>query len=252
MKRKYTFSQQIVSQLELILFSVGREMAHKKPWMHRHVSLRTTSTWVASTTRIRSEMSTVFLSNHGTGTVTWRSFSLKRPWWTHTFYGSFHQIMEPSHSSIFAWNWSLNYSAIIHVAKGNKLQTSSTEIEVRDGKSHFPVHVTLNRCSYCASRGQRHRSSWGCALCAVALCAGCFEPYHTTWRTLAWIKMEGAKFKFSWLSQKLVYLTCSSNYCCKCFASSLLWNNLLKQDILTVKNVISSKMHICNQEREPV
>ena len=122
MKRKYTFSQQIVSQLELILFSVGREMAHKKPWMHRHVSLHTTSTWVVSTTRIRSKMSTVFLLNRGAGTVTWRSFFLKRPWWTHTFYGSFHQIMEPSHSSIFAWNWSMNYSAIIHVAKGKELR----------------------------------------------------------------------------------------------------------------------------------
>ena len=159
--------------------------------------------------------------------------------------------LSPNHGAISQLDFRLE---LIAELLGNysccKRKQASTEIEVRDGKSHFPVHVTLNRCSYCASRGQRHRSSWGCALCAVALCAGCFEPYHTTWGTLAWIKMEGAKFKFSWLSQKLVYLTCSSNYCCKCFASSLLWNNLLKEDILTVNNVISSKMHICNQERE--
>ena len=137
--------------------------------------------------------------------------------------------LSPNHGAISQLDFRLE---LIAELLGNysccKRKQASTEIEVRNGKSHFPVHVTLNRCSYCASRGQRHRSSWGCALCAVTLCAGCFEPYHTMWGTLAWIKMEGAKFKFSWLSQKLVYLTCSSNYCCKCVASSLLWNNLLK------------------------
>ena len=186
--------------------------------------------------RIRSQMTTVFLSNRGAGTVTWRSFSFKRPWWTHTFYGSFHQIMEPSHNSILAWNWSMNYSAIFMSQKeksfdwdwsaGRKVTFSRPcDFESRIEDWSAGRKVTFSRpCDFesCASRGQRHRSSWECTLCAVTLCVGCFEPYHTTWGTLARIKMEGAKFKFSWLSQKLVYLTCSSNYCCKCFASSLI------------------------------
>ena len=53
----------------------------------------------------------------------------------------------------------------------------STDIQVPDCKSHFATCVTLNRCAYCPLRGQRHRSSWGCALCAVTLCGGCFEHY---------------------------------------------------------------------------
>ena len=69
---------------------------------------------------------------------------------------------------------------IYATATTRERKRASTEIEVRDGKSHFPVCVTLSRCSYCASRGQRHNSSWGCALCVVTLCVGCFEPYFTT------------------------------------------------------------------------
>ncbi|KAK3755676.1 hypothetical protein QZH41_000647 [Actinostola sp. cb2023] len=51
-------------------------------------------------------------------------------------------------------------------------------IEVRDGRSHFPVKVALNRCMHCAKRGERRRSSWGCSLCDVTLCIACFEPFH--------------------------------------------------------------------------
>ena len=60
-----------------------------------------------------------------------------------------------------------------------KRKRASTDIEVLDGKSHFPIRVTLNRCVYCASRNQRHCSTWGCVLCDVTLCVSCFESFHT-------------------------------------------------------------------------
>ena len=53
--------------------------------------------------------------------------------------------------------------------------------------------VTLNRCVYCASRNQRHRSTWGCVLCDVTLCVSCFEPFHTRWRNLRRINMARAR-----------------------------------------------------------
>ena len=89
--------------------------------------------------------------------------------------------LSPNHRAISQLDFRLE---VIDELLGNyscrKRKRALTEIEVRDGKSQFPVRVTLNRSSYCASRGQRHRSSWGCALCAVTLCVGCFQPYHTT------------------------------------------------------------------------
>ena len=56
---------------------------------------------------------------------------------------------------------------------------SAGVMEVADGKTHFPVKVPVNRCMQCAKTGQRHRSTWRCALCDVTLCVGCFEPFHS-------------------------------------------------------------------------
>ena len=55
---------------------------------------------------------------------------------------------------------------------------SQLAIQVVNGKSHFPVKVEINRCVHCASKGQRKRSTWGCAVCNVTLCVGCFDPFH--------------------------------------------------------------------------
>ena len=91
-----------------------------------------------------------------------------------------HQL-SPNHkasrSLISTQNCSIDLMETIHHARQNKTQHQLTE--VRDSKSHFAICETLNRCAYCPSRGQRHRSSWGCALCAVILCGGCFEHYTT-------------------------------------------------------------------------
>ena len=56
---------------------------------------------------------------------------------------------------------------------------SAGVMEVVDGKTHFPVKGPINRCMQCAKTGQRHRSTWRCALCDVTLCVGCFEPFHS-------------------------------------------------------------------------
>ena len=56
---------------------------------------------------------------------------------------------------------------------------SAGVMEVADGKTHFPVKGPINRCMQCAKTGQRHRSSWRCALCDVTLCVGCFERFHS-------------------------------------------------------------------------
>ena len=52
--------------------------------------------------------------------------------------------------------------------------------KVWDRKSPFPTWVATNQRSNCTSIDQRHRfwSSWGCALCGITLCVGCFEPPH--------------------------------------------------------------------------
>lgn len=59
-----------------------------------------------------------------------------------------------------------------------KRRRSHLAIQVVNGKSHFPVKVEINRCVHCASKGQRKRSTWGCAVCNVTLCVGCFDPFH--------------------------------------------------------------------------
>lgn len=59
-----------------------------------------------------------------------------------------------------------------------KQRRSQLAIEVVNGKSHFPVKVQINRCVHCASKGQRKRSTWGCAVCNGTLCVGCFDPFH--------------------------------------------------------------------------
>ena len=44
-------------------------------------------------------------------------------------------------------------------------------------KEYFPNReMKLNRCVYCASKGTRKRSTWGCMLCKVCLCVARFEP----------------------------------------------------------------------------
>ena len=59
-----------------------------------------------------------------------------------------------------------------------KRKRASTDIEVVNGKFHFHVHVPINRCAECAKGGQKCRATWGCAICNVTLCVGCFEAYH--------------------------------------------------------------------------
>ena len=84
--------------------------------------------------------------------------------------------LSPNHGRITQLNF---LDKLIGNYLSRKRKRASTDIEVLDGKSHFPVRVTLNCCVYCASRNQRHRSTWGCALCDVTLCVSCFEPFHT-------------------------------------------------------------------------
>ena len=48
-----------------------------------------------------------------------------------------------------------------------------------DGKTHSPVKGPINRCMRCAKTGQRHRSTWRCALYDVTLCVNCFERFHS-------------------------------------------------------------------------
>ena len=59
-----------------------------------------------------------------------------------------------------------------------KRRRSQQAIEIVNGRSHFPIKVEINRCVYCASNRERKRSTWGCAVCNVTLCVGCFEPFH--------------------------------------------------------------------------
>lgn len=70
-----------------------------------------------------------------------------------------------------------------------KRRRSQLAIEVLNGKSHFPVKAEINRCVHYASKrtkeedkggGERRRSTWGCAVCNVTLCVGCFDPFHRT------------------------------------------------------------------------
>ena len=59
-----------------------------------------------------------------------------------------------------------------------KRKSSQLTMEAVNGKTHFPIKVDINRCVFCASKQERKRSTWGCALCNVTLCVGCFEPFH--------------------------------------------------------------------------
>ena len=98
--------------------------------------------------------------------------------------------LSPNHGGITQLDFRLELlDKLIGNYSSRKRKRASTDIEVLDGKSHFPVRVTLNRCVYCASRNQRHRSTWGCVLCDVILCVSCFEPFHTRWRNLRRINM---------------------------------------------------------------
>ena len=88
--------------------------------------------------------------------------------------------LSPNHGGITQLDFRLELlDKLIGNYSSRKRKRASTDIEVLDGKSHFPVRVTLNRCVYCASRNHRHRSTWGCVLCDVTLCVSCFEPFHT-------------------------------------------------------------------------
>ena len=88
--------------------------------------------------------------------------------------------LSPNHGGITQLDFCLELlDKLIGHYSSRKRKRATTDIEVLDGKSHFPIRVTLNRCVYCASRNQRHCSTWGCVLCDVTLCVSCFEPFHT-------------------------------------------------------------------------
>ena len=82
-----------------------------------------------------------------------------------------------------------------------KRRRSQLAIEVLNGKSHFPVKVEINRCVHCASKGQRKRSTWGCAMCNVTLCVGCFDPFQVE-RNLTKQQIKMARVKFERVFRK--------------------------------------------------
>ncbi|XP_048586613.1 piggyBac transposable element-derived protein 4-like, partial [Nematostella vectensis] len=87
--------------------------------------------------------------------------------------------LSPNHKKITQLDYRLELiEGLIGRNSSRKRKRASTEIEVVDGKSHFPVKVPINRCVHCAAVSERKRSTWGCALCNVTLCVGCFEPFH--------------------------------------------------------------------------
>lgn len=58
------------------------------------------------------------------------------------------------------------------------------ELEQVGGQTHFAKQTKLNRCVYCASKGIRKRSTWGCLLCKVLCKSSLFNDMLMTPRHL--------------------------------------------------------------------
>lgn len=56
--------------------------------------------------------------------------------------------------------------------------TVANSVRLSNVGNHLPVTSTYRRCAFCSTKEHQKRSNMICQACNVALCKGCFHPYH--------------------------------------------------------------------------